>query len=155
MPRLQDIEVRTETPSSSPTHHGNALPILHEILHALQRLSQRGEATVIDLRAIPFGPGDEGQLLDLLGHGEIQVNLDSLGTSEIWESRYPGVWVIEHKNTEDERIALLIEVTHVPEILRSQKMDIDESISRLFDQLHTDSSGFADVEAPNFRRRDD
>ncbi|MEN8177263.1 MAG: hydrogenase expression/formation C-terminal domain-containing protein [Pseudomonadota bacterium] len=135
MQKLQDIEVRTETPPIHTSHHGNAIPILHEILHAMQRLNNQGKPTVIDLRSIPFGPGDEEQLLKMLGRGEIEVKLDSLGVSDIWESRYHGVWVIEHKNTVDERIALQIEVTHVPEILQSQKMDISDSISRLIDQL--------------------
>lgn len=135
MQKLQDIEVRTETPSSRPSHHGNAIPILHEILHAMQKLDNEGEPTVIDLRSIPFGPGDEEQLLNILGRGEIEVKLDSLGASEIWESNYHGVWVIDHKNTEDERIALQIEVTHVPDILQSQQMDISDSISRLIDRL--------------------
>ena len=147
MQKLQGIEVVTETPSVHPTHHGNALPILHEILHALQTLIEEHESTTIDLLAIPFAPGDEEQLLEMLGRGEIEVRLNSLGTSEIWESRYQGVWVIEHKNALDERIALQIEVTQVPEILKSHTSDISDSISRLSDRLSAESasSGHADA----------
>lgn len=154
MQKLQDIEVRTETPPVHPSHFGNALPILHEILHAMQRLNNEGESTTIDLRAIPFGPGDEEQLLTILGRGEIEVRLDSLGASEIWESLYHGVWIVEHKNTVDERIALQIEVTHVPEILLAQQADISESISRLYDQLSAESSSTDGADVSSNRRRD-
>jgi hydrogenase-1 operon protein HyaF len=135
MQKLQDIEVRTESPLGPDPNHGNAAPILHEIHHALQRLLKEGETTTIDLRAIPFGPGDEQQLLKILGRGEVDVQLDALGMSEIWESRYAGVWIVDHKNQAGERIALQIEVTRVPEILQAQSEDISESISRLDDQL--------------------
>ncbi len=154
MQKLQDIEVRTETLPDKPSQYGNALPILHEILHALQSLHTEDTSTVIDLRAIPFGPGDEELLLDSLGRGEIQVKLESLGTSEIWESRYHGVWVVDHKNTEDERIALQIEVTHVPDILYSQQADISRSISELFDELNAASSTAEQVDESSIRRRD-
>ncbi len=147
MQKLQGIEVVMETPSVHTFYHGNTRPILHEILHALQRLINEGESTIIDLRAIPFGPDDEQQLLKILGRGEIEARLNSLGTSEIWESNFQGVWIIEHKNTLDERIALQLEVTHVPEILHSQASDISDSISRLNDQLSAElpSSDSADA----------
>jgi hydrogenase-1 operon protein HyaF len=141
MQKLQDIAVHTEAARPQTACYGNGLPILHEILHAMQRLVDSGETTTLDLQAIPFGPGDEEELLSSLGQGEVKVSLDSLGISEIWESRYQGVWVIEHKNSEDERIALQIEVTRIPEILKSHKTDIAASISRLDDQLTTDASG--------------
>jgi len=154
MQKLQDIEVRTDTPSDKPSQYGNALPILHEILHAMQRLNVDGESTVIDLRAIPFGPGDEDKLLNILGQGEIQVRLDSLGLSEIWETDYHGVWVIDHKNNVDERIALQIEVTQVPQILLAQQTDISDSISRLFEELSAESFSADSVDVSSIRRRD-
>ncbi|MEN8167272.1 MAG: hydrogenase expression/formation C-terminal domain-containing protein [Pseudomonadota bacterium] len=148
MQKLQDIEVRTEAPFGPDPDHGNATPILHEVLHALQRLLSEGETTTIDLRSIPFGPGDEQQLLKILGRGEVDVQLDALGMSEIWESRYAGVWLVDHKNQAGERIALQIEVTRVPEILQAQSEDISESIARLDDQLKT-AAGSPDAGGPN------
>ncbi len=153
MQKLQGIEVVTETPLVHPSHHGNALPILHEILYAMQKLISEGESTTIDLRAIPFGPDDEQQLLKILGCGEIEARLNSLGTSEIWESKYQGVWIIEHKNTLDERIALQLEVTHVPKILHSQASDISDSISRLNDQLSAELPNSDSADAFSTRRR--
>ena len=74
MQKLQDIAIRVEEATDGlPLNHSNATPIMHEILHALRKLEAQGETTTIDLRAIPFGPGDEDDLLNLLGHGEITV----------------------------------------------------------------------------------
>jgi len=135
MQKLRDIEIRIESPDP-PASHGNAAPILHEILHALKRLQHQGETTTIDLRAMPFGPGDEEQLRQALGRGEVQARLDSLGRSEIWETQYPGVWVLEHHNSAGEQIAWQIEITRIPEILQTPAEDLAESIDRLDGQFN-------------------
>ena len=136
MERLDTIPVETECSTCGAGGlTENALPLLHEIRHALQRLAQNGESTVFDLRAIPFAPGDEERLMSLLGRGELSATLDALGRSKIWETSYAGVWVVEHYSTEDERIALQIEVTDIPSILKSQELDIEESFTRLNDVL--------------------
>ena len=71
--RLKSIGVAVE---EVPAGAGNALPVLHEVLHALRRLSGNGDPTIIDLRSIPFGPGDEQALLETLGEGEISATLE-------------------------------------------------------------------------------
>ncbi|MCG7982390.1 MAG: hydrogenase expression/formation protein [Candidatus Thiodiazotropha lotti] len=131
MPRLQDIAVKVESPDGNQNSHGNALPILHEIHHALQRFSSEGEYCCIDLRSLPFGPGDEEQLLQLLGRGEIHVTMDALGESTIWETAFSGVWIVDHRNAEGERVALQIEIGSVPKIVFSQQEDIVDAIDRL------------------------
>jgi hydrogenase-1 operon protein HyaF len=55
--------------------------------------------------------------------------------SEIWESRFSGVWLVEHRNGLGERIALQVEITPVPGILLAQQEDIAEAASRLEEQL--------------------
>jgi hydrogenase-1 operon protein HyaF len=130
MQKLRDIEIRTECPDP-PTSHGNVTPILHEILHALKRLEQNAETTTIDLRAMPFGPGDEAQLRETLGRGEVAAQLDALGNSEIWETAFPGVWMLEHHNSVGERIAWQIEITRIPAILQTPAEDLAESLDRL------------------------
>jgi hydrogenase-1 operon protein HyaF len=72
---------------------GNLLPILHEVRHALQRLQDTGQPTVIDLMAIPITLAEESQLEAVLGPGEIKAQLDSLGPSEICETGIAGVWL--------------------------------------------------------------
>ncbi|MBA1443876.1 MAG: hydrogenase expression/formation protein [Chromatiales bacterium] len=154
MQKLQDIDVRVEAPVDRLAQHGNAVPVLHEILHALRRLGETEESTTIDLRSIPFGPGDEALLLDLLGHGEVAVKLEALGASDIYETAFAGVWIVDHRNTEGERIALQIEITRVPEILFTQVADLTDSISRLENRLRT-PDGVASLSNPmNGRRRD-
>jgi hydrogenase-1 operon protein HyaF len=134
MQKLQDIAV-TVTPPESPDKHANALPILHEILYALQHFAHQGVTKCIDLRAIPFGPGDEEALLHQLGCGEISLTLDSLGESAIWETGYSGVWVIDHRNATGERIALQIEIGKIPQIVLAQHEDILDAIEQLEKQL--------------------
>lgn len=135
MQKLQDIAVRVEATDGLPLNHSNATPILHEVLHALQKLVGEGESTTIDLRAIPFGPGDEAELLTQLGTGEINVEMHSLGRSLIRETAYSGVWLVDHRNADDQRIALQIEITPVPTILSAQTEDMHDAIARLDDWL--------------------
>ena len=70
----------------------NVQPILHEIRHALGKLLQTGENSIIDLRSIPLAPGEEETIIDTLGRGEVRAHLDALGPSEIIETRFAGVW---------------------------------------------------------------
>ena len=140
MQRLQDIAINIAPADGSQTNHSNAVPILHEIHHALQRFARDGEGATIDLRSIPFGPGDEDELLRLLGRGEISMELQSLGKSGIWETAYSGVWLIDHRNAEGERIALQVEVGRVPRIVLSPHEDISDAITRLGKQLNSESS---------------
>lgn len=137
MLRLQDIAIRTEAAENgSSRSHANATPVMHEILHALGRLVALGEPTTIDLRAIPFGPGDEDQLLERLGIGEVSVELDTLGNSKILESSYSGVWIVDHRNADDQRIALQIEIARVPAILAAQPEDMADALHRLEQHLN-------------------
>ena len=100
MLKLRDIAVRVEAIGGvgSPANHSNAIPVLHEVLHSLKRLKERGVATTIDLKSIPFGPGDEEALIRFLGCGEVSIELQSLGKSRICETLFPGVWLVDHHN---------------------------------------------------------
>ena len=128
MSALDNIAVRVESAGNLTR---NALPLLHEIRHALARLVGEGESTVIDLLSIPFGPGDEAELLGALGTGEVTAQLQALGESRITETSYPGVWVIDHYNANGQRIAYQIEVTQVPQILAAQPADVADGLQRL------------------------
>ena len=52
-----------------------------------------------------------------------------------WETAYPGVWWLEHRNALDEIVGRYIEITHVPEILSSQDADIAAGRARLGEQF--------------------
>jgi len=122
----------------------NVKPLLHEIKHALDKLIETDETTIIDLRSIPLAPGEEDNILNALGQGEVQAQLNALGLSEIIETQYTGVWLITHYNDEHQIISRFIEVTTMPEILCSQTEDIMQAYSRLTldlrDNLETNAS---------------
>jgi hydrogenase-1 operon protein HyaF len=113
----------------------NVQPILHEIRHALKELITTEKKRVIDLRSIPLAPGEEEQIIQKLGCGEVQVQLDALGKSEIYETNYKGVWLVTHFNSEDNILGRFIEVTLIPEIIKSQQEDIQESLEQLETEL--------------------
>jgi hydrogenase-1 operon protein HyaF len=136
MSGLSGIGVKVESGQGlEPELRGNALPLLHEIRHALARLIEEGEPTVIDLQSLPMGPGDLRRLLDALGEGEVKAELEALGKTVIRESRYSGVWIIEHLSGSGEVASRFIEVTWVPSILQAQVEDVQKGLTELADAL--------------------
>jgi hydrogenase-1 operon protein HyaF len=125
------------TPVCSSLETGNVEPLLHEIRHALKRLADGEDGTVIDLKRLPLAPGEEERIEETLGTGEVRAEVDALGPTIIQETSYPGVWLITHKNADGVTVARFVEVTYVPELLRSQQADIDAGIDRLEDELRT------------------
>ncbi len=115
--------------------HGNVRPILNEVLHALDKLIDSNETTIIDLGGLPFAPGELDALEEKLGKGELSAQLDALGASRIQETHYPGVWWIEHRNAHDEVVGRYLEITRIPEILSSQDADICAGRARLGEQF--------------------
>lgn len=124
-------------PARADFETGNVLPLLNEIRHALGRLLTDGESSSIDLRSLPLAPGEEQRIEEALGEGELSAELDALGTSIIRETSFPGVWLVTHRNADDEVIGRLVEITLVPELLKSQTEDVraglDELSARLAD----------------------
>ena len=131
MSGLHEIGVRVEDPALAASLTYNLAPVLHEIRHALGRLRETGEPTVIDLSAMPFGPGDEARLLKVLGDGEVNATVSAIGDTRIRETTYPGVWVVEHLSVEGSRLALHVEVAEVPFLLRTPGEDLAEAQRRL------------------------
>ena len=117
----------------------NVEPILHEIRHALVRLSASGETTIIDLRSIPLAPGEEEIIIRTLGQGEVSAKLDALGPSEIIETRFAGVWLVTHFNENESIVSRFIEVTDMPDVLKSQSEDITQALDALETELRVDN----------------
>ena len=122
---------------------GNALtwnvqPILHEIRHALRRLLDSDQSSIIDLRSIPLAPGEEETLLDTLGSDEVHARLNALGPSEIYETRFAGVWLVTHYNAANNVIGRFIEITRLPDILQSQTEDMAAALEQLQRELEND-----------------
>ena len=128
--------------SPIPYNRGNVRPLLNEIIHAIDRLVDDDEATVIDLASLPFAPGELEELEQTLGTGELTAELDALGKSFIRETEYPGVWWVEHHNTGGEVVGRYIEITRSPEILMSQDADIGAGRARLRDSFESSGPEF-------------
>ena len=113
----------------------NVQPLLHEIRHGLAQLLENNTSTTIDLRSIPLAPGEEQEIIDTLGVGEIRAQLSALGPSEIMETRFPGVWLVTHSNSNGEVIGRFIEVCDMPRLLLAQAEDIRDGLARLEQEL--------------------
>ena len=110
---------------------GNAGPILREIATALARLLDTGEPTTIDLGALPFSAGDEKALDAALGAGEVHATVKALGESHISETGVSGVWRVDHFDQQGETLSRFVEITFVPDILKSQPDDAVDGLDRL------------------------
>ncbi len=114
---------------------GNVIPLLHEIRHALARLWEQQEETVIDLRRIPLNADEETRLSTFLGTGEVQATINAAGLTEIQETSYSGVWIETHHNSDGEILGKYISVSIVPAMLRAQPEEIQSSSTQLNDDL--------------------
>jgi hydrogenase-1 operon protein HyaF len=115
---------------------GNIRALLVEIAARLEKLASNGETGMIDLNSLPLAPGEYEQLRQMLGQGEVTARIEAIGASEIIETRYPGVWWVTHYNVEGDIVADMIEITTIPEIIKSQPEDIRTGLELLRAQLN-------------------
>jgi hydrogenase-1 operon protein HyaF len=139
MSKLSDIPVYVQGVGSRPGDPGGlgggVSALLHEIAVLLDRLHDSGEPGAIDLRSMPMVPGDRQRLQEALGDGEVEAVIRSGGVTRIRETGIAGVWWIEYHGADDEMVAEMIEVAQVPELLPSQKEDLQTGIQRLRQRL--------------------
>lgn len=109
----------------------NVQPIMHQVRHALIKLLSSGETTIIDLRSIPLASAEEIAILEILGQGEVYARLNVLGPSEIIETECAGVWLVTHYNENDAKISRFIEITNMPDILKSKHIDMSNGLQML------------------------
>ena len=109
---LIDIPVKT---LDKPTGMANA--VMNELSDHLKRLADEGETNIVDLLSLPMTEADINELADMLGVGEVQATISSIGTSSIRETAYRGIWWVTHYGDDDKVLSELIEITQVPEIL--------------------------------------
>lgn len=115
-----------------------AKTLLHEIHTLLGNLLEVGQSGVLDLRSLP-SLGEEGYhfLREQLGIGEVSARLQSFGRSEIQETAFTGIWWIRHYNQDDDVCTEQIEISFLPDILKSHKEDVLLSQTRLAELLKT------------------
>ena len=136
MNELQNISVTVmDTYSREQDVTENLRALLTEISSMLTMLINDGNSSSIDLHSLPLLPGEHETIKTILGEGEVAATLHALGSTTIYETVLSGVWWITHDNENGERIAETIEITRMPEILKSQPMDIEAAETALQQQL--------------------
>jgi hydrogenase-1 operon protein HyaF len=113
---------RTKAPAGGL---GSSLTALvFELTQMMERLAATGKPDSIDLRSLPMTPAERTRLQALLGTGEVRATLGAGGVSTFIETRYAGLWWVEHRDPAGEVIAELFEVTPVPQILASSLSEV-------------------------------
>jgi hydrogenase-1 operon protein HyaF len=105
--------------------------LIMEVSGLLRRLIEQGEPGSIDLLGMPLSPSCLAALDQRLGKGEVKVSLDAAGQSTIHETAFPGVWWSSHADEAGRVVAMLIEVTSVPDIVRADIEDMRLAYRRL------------------------
>jgi hydrogenase-1 operon protein HyaF len=135
MNQLNDIPVvvthEAEHPDRVPA---SIIAVLHEISSHLENLLNNDTTALIDLMGF-LSPPEREALKTILGEGEVSVTLDTLGQSLIHETLVPGVWWVQHLNSDNEPTSENIEITLIPEILLSDSADVREGLNALNGQL--------------------
>jgi hydrogenase-1 operon protein HyaF len=126
MTQLEQIPVQVIERASS-----QVAAILVEIDELLAQLVEKNKTSAIDLHSLPLFPGDYESLKKLLGTGEVLVTLNTLGPSEIVETIIPGVWWCTHFNEAQEKIAEFIEITRIPELLKTDEVELQMAREKL------------------------
>jgi hydrogenase-1 operon protein HyaF len=124
-------------PCISERATGMALSVLAEVGRMLENLAATGQPGFIDLRSLPLSDADRAQLEASLGRGEVQLELELAGTSEVWETAYSGVWWTRHRGAGGRVATEEISVCRIPELLISHPADIEAAASRLRQELET------------------
>ncbi|MBN8759832.1 MAG: hydrogenase expression/formation protein [Thiobacillus sp. 65-69] len=133
--RLEAIPIHTQPAEAGLT--GNAPPLLGEVRDRVRRLLERGEASAIDLSALPLTPADLDWLRHRLGTGELGATLRTQGESSFDETACAGVWWVMHRNEQGAVIAQFIEVAFVPELVQAQPGDVADGL-RYLESLRAD-----------------
>ena len=105
--------------------------VFAELSHALAKLADTGEETVVDLRSLPFGEADLAALAEKLGEGEVRCDLEVAGRSEVRETGFSGIWWVRHFGGDGSTVVEEIAVTRIPEILVSHPEDIAFAARRM------------------------
>ena len=139
MTKLDAIPVAVEHTDQSAGAAGNAPAILHEIESMLETLAATGQANSIDLHHAPLSGGEVEYLKEVLGTGEVKVELDALGTTRLRETAVAGVWWITHYNAFNKVLGEFIEVTTCPEMLCTSAQDLAGGVKQLHSRIATQS----------------
>jgi hydrogenase-1 operon protein HyaF len=80
--------------------------------------------------------GDLRQLEETLGKGEVTASVDAAGPTEVFETRFPGLWWVRYQNEDRQTVAEQLVVGRVPAILETHLDDVRDSVARLEEELN-------------------
>lgn len=141
---LQEIPVKVDCgapQSERPT--GMARAVLREAAEHLQAVAEGHDRRVIDLRGLPLTKGDYRELEQALGRGEVSANVEAAGPTEVFETRYPGLWWVRYQNLDGLVVAEHLEIARVPAILETPVEDLRASARDLTELLEGQESTHA------------
>lgn len=120
-----------------PRLTGMAQAVLAEIAARLAGAIAGERIDPIELTAMPLTTEDRAELEERLGRGEVFATIESAGRSEVWETRFPGVWFVRHFGEGDRVASESVEIGAVPAILRSHGADMAAAAARLATVAHS------------------
>ena len=128
MNRLSEISIEVVNNNDPVAPSPQAKALLQELQDMLYSLMETGKSASIDIRSLPITPDDYDYLKSLLGEGEVTATINALGPTKIIETEIPGIWWVTHHNTDEMVLTESLEVTTLPEILKTQQQDLQQAI---------------------------
>jgi hydrogenase-1 operon protein HyaF len=105
--------------------------LLVEIAGLLQALINEGIGGSIDLLGLPLSASCLAALEQRLGTGEVTAVLTAAGKSEFRETDFPAVWWTNHADETGRIVAMLLDVSFIPQILLADIDDVRNGHRRL------------------------
>ncbi len=118
-----------------------ASALFNELAQHLQQLVEQGTEHTVDLFSLPISDEDKQELEQMLGKGEVEVTLNTVGQSLIFETSYSGIWWVRHYAADELLISEFIEVSWIPEIIKSHPSDAALSADRMKKIINQDEGG--------------
>lgn len=129
MASIENISIHVASPDDLLS--GQAEAVLSEVAEMLGHLLEEGGEDSIDLRGLPLTQADRDWLDEQLGRGEVTIELQAGGASVLYETAYPGVWKVVHRDLQDRVLVELIEVAWVPAIIRANPEEVRSGYEEL------------------------
>jgi HupH hydrogenase expression protein, C-terminal conserved region. len=127
-----------EDPAPEAPASPMAEALFREIAGHLATMLETGAQAAIDLRSLPLSPDDRAALHAMLGEGEVRATVESGGRTDVLETRYPGVWRLDHFAPDGAPRHAEILITPVPDLLRADPADMAAGAARLAARLGPD-----------------
>lgn len=107
------------------------LALLTEIEAKLERLVLEGLDSTIDVRWLIGMPSEFELLRETLGRGEVSASIADIGGSLVQETVLPCVWWVSHRDRDGRQLGEFLEITDIPELLRSDRTAIPRGMAEL------------------------